>query len=99
MATTKEGKEFIMEHLTSIGNVTARPMMGEYCLYLDGVLFGGIYDERVLVKKVSENEKFNLDGVIPYKGAKEMLWIEDIENHELLRSIIFDTAQALAKKK
>ena len=32
--------------------VTTRKMMGEYILYADGKIFGGIYDDRLLVKPV-----------------------------------------------
>ena len=32
--------------------VTTRKMMGEYILYVDGKVFGGIYDDRLLVKSV-----------------------------------------------
>ena len=30
--------------------VTTRKMMGEYILYADGKIFGGIYDDRLLVR-------------------------------------------------
>lgn len=51
MSSTKEYRDFILEQLRDLPGITCRPMMGEYLLYLDGVLFGGIYDDRLLVKK------------------------------------------------
>ena len=33
--------------------VSYRKMMGEYLLYASGKLFGGIYDDRFLVKDVA----------------------------------------------
>lgn len=95
MATSKEGKDFILEQTSLLDCVTARPMMGEYLLYNDGLLFGGIYDERLLVKIVPENGKYNMEKVIPYKGAKPMYYLEDILNRELVRDIILDTCKGL----
>ena len=36
-------------------------MMGEYLLYYNGVLFGGIYDDRLLVKIVNSNKDSIVD--------------------------------------
>lgn len=98
MATSKDCKDFILEQLSVLEGITARPMMGEYLLYKDGLLFGGIYDERVLVKMVEENKMYNLEEVIPYKGAKPMYFIEEIENREFVRDIILDTCKGLPIK-
>ena len=60
MATTKEYKEFLVEQLDLLDNIIARPMMGEYLLYYNNILFGGIYDERLLIKIVESNKKYQL---------------------------------------
>ena len=54
MASTKEYRDFILEQLSEAPNITCRPMMGEFLLYSNNVLFGGIYDDRLLVKIVPE---------------------------------------------
>ena len=51
--TTKEYKDYIIEQLNLLNNITYKPMMGEYLLYYNGTLFGGIYDDRLLVKSIS----------------------------------------------
>ena len=56
MASTKEYRDFILEQLSEAPNITCRPMMGEFLLYSNNVLFGDIYDDRLLVKIVPENE-------------------------------------------
>ncbi len=91
MSTSKEYKNFILEQLDFIGKITCRSMMGEYLLYYDSVLFGGIYDNRLLVKITSNNQKFNMKKEIPYNGAKEMYMIEDLENTTNIQEIILDT--------
>lgn len=55
MSCTKEYRDYVLEQLARVPDVTCRPMMGEFLLYSEGVLFGGIYDDRLLVKIVPEN--------------------------------------------
>ena len=91
MATTKEYKDFILEQLNLLDKVTYRPMMGEYLLYYNNLLFGGIYDNKLLIKIVDSNIKYNLEKVIAYKGAKEMYLVDRIDNKDILKNIILDT--------
>ena len=95
MSTSKSYKEFIMEQLNILDNISCRAMMGEFLLYYNGVLFGGIYDDRLLVKKVDNNKKYNMEDAIPYKGAKAMYLVDDVDNQELLKDIILDTYSGL----
>ncbi len=88
-----------MEQLEHIGNVTMRPMMGEYLLYLDGLLFGGVYDMRLLVKITDTNSGYGLPEAIPYEGAKKMYMIENIEDRELTKNVILDTCKGLKASK
>ncbi|MBQ7081358.1 MAG: TfoX/Sxy family protein [Fibrobacter sp.] len=59
--------------------VTTRKMMGEYILYADGKIFGGIYDDRLLVKPVVAAKAMlpSAKLQLPYDGAKPMLRITD----------------------
>ena len=95
MASTKEYCDFILEQLIDLPGVTCRPMMGEFLLYLDGVLFGGIYDDRLLVKTIPENAEFNMTESIPYDGAKPMYLVEDVDDKEKLKDIIIKTKGGL----
>ena len=97
MATTKDYKDFILEQLNILDNITCKSMMGEYLLYYNGLLFGGIYDDRLLVKKVDNNKKYNMQESIPYESAKPMYLVDDVDNQELLRTIILDTCKDLKK--
>ena len=97
MATTKEYKDFILEQLNILDDITWKPMMGEYLLYYKGILFGGIYDDRLLVKKVDSNIKYNMEEEIPYDGAKTMFFIDNVDNQERLKNIILDTYKCLKK--
>jgi len=99
MATSKEYKEFILEQLDLLDNITCKAMMGEFLLYYEDVLFGGIYDNRLLVKIVDTNKKYNMNEQIPYESAKPMYLVEDVDNKELLKEIIIETCKGLSSKK
>ena len=99
MATSKEYKDFILEQLNLLDNISCRAMMGEYLLYYNDVLFGGIYDNRLLVKIVETNTRYNLEKQIPYESAKQMYLIEDVDNKEYLKEVIIDTYNGLLSKK
>ena len=98
MSTTKDYKDFVLEQLNILDNITYKSMMGEYLLYKNGVLFGGIYDDRLLVKIVNGNKKYNMQESIPYEGAKPMYLVDEIDNQEKLKNIILDTCEELKNK-
>ena len=65
-------------------------MMGEYIIYFQGKIIGGIYDNKFLVKP-TPSAKFLMPYAsleIPYEGAKEMLLVDDIDNKAFLRELL-----------
>jgi len=97
MATTKEYRDFILEQLNILDDIICKPMMGEYLLYYNKVLFGGIYDDRLLVKIVETNKKYKMHESIPYDGAKPMYLVDDVDNPDTLKEIVMDTYEGLKK--
>ena len=95
MATTKDYRDYILEQMNIIDNISYKPMMGEYLLYYNGLLFGGLYDNRLLVKIVNSNKKYNMKESIPYAGAKPMYLVNNVDNKDKLREIILDTCKDL----
>ena len=98
MATTKDYRDFVLEQLNLLDNITCKSMMGEYLLYYNGTLFGGIYDDRLLVKIVDSNKKYNMRESIPYESAKPMYLVDDVDNKETLKVIVLDTCKDLSIK-
>ena len=90
MASKKEYLDFILEQLSDLDEIGCRSMMGEYILYYRGKVVGGIYDNRFLVKSVKSAVALmpNAEMELPYKGAKEMLLVDDLENREFLRKLL-----------
>ena len=81
MASTKEYLDFVMEQLSGLDELSSRAMMGEYILYYRGRIFGGIYDDRLLVKPVPMALRLIQDAEMerPYDGAKEMILVDHVE--------------------
>lgn len=96
MSTTKEYKDYVLEQLTVLDDITIRPMMGEYLLYYKNQLFGGIYDDRLLVKIADTNKEYGMQESIPYKGAKPM-YLVDTDDQDTLKNIVLDTVKGLKK--
>ena len=90
MATSKDYLFYILEQLSGIEEISHRAMMGEYVLYYKGKVIGGIYDNRFLVKPVKSAVALLPDAPMetPYEGAKDMLMIEDVENHALMAELL-----------
>ena len=95
MPTSKEYRDLILDKLDSLENISYKLMMGEYLLYYNKILFGGIYDNRLLIKIVETNKDYNLEKAIPYKNAKPMYFIKDIENKKFLKEIVINTCKSL----
>ena len=101
MASTKEYLDFVLEQLSGLDEISSRAMMGEYILYYRGKVFGGIYDDRLLVKPVPSAEKLMPDAEkeLPYEGAKEMILVDDVDNREFLCKLVECMWEELPDKK
>ena len=104
MASSKEYLEFIMEQLSGLEDVSWRAMMGEYIIYYRGKIVGGIYDDRFLMKlvKAAVDRMPEAELEVPYEGAKEMLLVDNVDDKELLCSLLeamYDELPAPKKKK
>ena len=60
MATSKDYLEYVLELLREVDGISYKKMMGEYILYKNNVIFGGVYDNRFLIKKSKSLEKYHL---------------------------------------
>jgi len=97
MASSKEFRDYILEQLSDL-NPTQRPMMGEFLIYVKGVYFGGVFDDRFLIKKTETNANYGLSEECPYENAKPMYLVENIDNREYLKSLVLDTIKSLIQK-
>lgn len=87
MASSVDYLEYVLELTRKVGNITYKKMMGEFLLYSGGVLFGGVYDNRFLIKKTPSVASIGLEEELPYDGAKPMLLV-DSEDAEEIKELV-----------
>ncbi len=103
MASTKEYLDYVLEQLAA-AEIRFRPMMGEYVLYCEGRVVGGVYDDRLLLKptpsalRLMEEAGLAAQWERPYDGAKEML-LADVDRRELLCRMVRAIADAFPAQK
>ena len=90
MSSTKQSLDFILEQLSDLDAISYRAMMGEYIIYYDGRIVGGIYDDRFLVKPTKSAKAMmpNAHMELPYEGAKEMLLVDNVDSREFLKELL-----------
>lgn len=104
MASDREFTEYVCARLSEVGEISYRPMMGEYVLYANGKMIGGVYDNRLLLKptrgalRVLEAEGRTPLFDLPYPGAKQMLAVEP-EDGDLLVRLVNAISDDLPAKK
>ncbi len=100
MASSREYLDFVLEQMSALDGVAYRPMMGEYVLYCDGRVVGGVYDDRLLLKPTPGALRLMPSGStdIPYPGAKPML-TADVDDRELLCRLVASIAAELPAPK
>lgn len=89
MASGKEYLNYVLDQLSDLDGISHRAMMGEYIIYYQGKIIGGIYDDRFLVKQTKSAKELMPDAPleIPYEGANEML-LADVDNREFLAELL-----------
>ena len=98
MASSVEYLEYVLDLLQAVPLLTHRKMMGEYMLYSEDILFGGIYDDRFLLKDVpAARDAFPYEE-IPYGGARPMLLV-DSEDPVFVAEVIAEMIPQLPKPK
>ncbi|MBR0090407.1 MAG: TfoX/Sxy family protein [Lachnospiraceae bacterium] len=100
MASSKRYLEYVLDLLSELDDISYRAMMGEYVLYYRGRVFGGIYDDRFLIKPTESARRIlpDADVEIPYDGAKGMLLAKS-EDRELIANMVEAMYDELPKPK
>lgn len=77
MATQQGTIDFLLEQATGAGAVTAKPMFGEYGVYVDGKMIGSVCDDQLFVKPTLSGRAHAepVSDAPPYLGAKPQMLI------------------------
>ena len=97
MATSKDYLQFILDQLSDLPEISYRYMMWEYILYFHWKIVGWIYDNRLLLKSTekAKNLMENVKMKIPYPWSKPMIYMDNVDNSDLLKQLFEITYQEL----
>ena len=68
-------------------------MMWEYILYYQWKIVWWLYDNRLLLKSTDKVKEMvnELEMQIPYPWAKEMIYVDNVDNSDYLKELIIET--------
>ncbi len=77
MATDPKTVSFLVDQMSGAGDVSAKPMFGEYGIYCDGKMVAMACDDKLFVKPTAGGRAFagGAEEAPPYSGAKPCLLI------------------------
>jgi TfoX/Sxy family transcriptional regulator of competence genes len=103
MATQQRTIDYLLEQATRAGMVSAKPMFGEYGVYVDGKMIGSICDDQLFVKPTptGRGHAEPVSDAPPYLGAKSQMLIKTHrwDNAEWLGELLRVTAAELPTPK
>ena len=93
--------KYIADQCSGAGEIAARKMFGDYCIYCDGKIFGLICDDCLYIKPTEAGKALlrQLDMRPPYQGAKEYFFIADVDDRDYLAALVSATCKSLPEPK
>ena len=97
MASSWDFVQYIIDQCSKAGEIAVKKMMGDYCIYCNGILFGLICDGNLYVKVTDPGRKVLKEVVLrpPYPGAKDYFYVADVDDSDYLVELINVTLPAL----
>ena len=103
MATQQRTIDFLLEQASGAGAVAAKPMFGEYGVYVDGKMIGSVCDDQLFVKPTASGRAHvePVSDAPPYSGAKPQMLIaaDRWDDAEWLSELLRVTATELPSPK
>lgn len=101
MASNPDFVQYIVDQCSGAGDVSARKMFGDYCVYCDGKPFGLVSDNGFYVKPTEAGRALlrSVDMRSPYPGAKPHFYIEDVNDYDYLSALVRTTCAELPAPK
>ena len=101
MASNADFVQYIADQCAEAGEIVTRKMFGDYGIYCNGKIFGLICDDRFYLKPTEAGKALlrKVELRPPYEGAKDYFYIEDVDDHEYLSTLVRATYKALPDPK
>ena len=101
MASNPGFVQDVADPCAGAGEIITKKMFGDYAIYCDGKVFGLICDDRFYLKPTDVVRPLlrTVEMRPPYDGAKDYFYIEDIDDHDYISSLVRETCKALPEPK
>ena len=103
MTSSQATVDYILDQISSLGEVRARKMFGDYALYCNEKVVGLICEDQLFIKYTDAGKKFAKDRYtagFAYKGARESMNVTDgVDDREFITALVRLTADALPQPK
>ena len=101
MASNADFVQYIVDQCAGAGEIIAKKMFGDYCVYCNGKPFGLVCDNGFYVKPTEAGHRLLRveDMRPPYEGAKPHFYIEDVDDHDYLAALVRATCEELPDPK
>ena len=98
MASNTDFVQYIVDQCSGAGDIAVKKMMGDYCIYCNGILFGLICDNNLFVKVTEPGRAVLREEILrpPYPGARDYFYITDVDDSDYLEKLVRVTLPALA---
>jgi len=99
MASNPDFVQYIVDQCSGAGEIAVRKMMGDYCIYCNGVIFGLICDNNFYIKETDAGRAVLRNIILrpPYEGARDYFYIDDVDDSDYLTLLVTTTLPALKK--
>lgn len=83
MASDKKYLDTVLNKLDSLDDIYYKSMMGEYIIYYKNKIMAYVCDNHLFIKPTDKAKSLINNYILkpPYQNAKEMIFIEDINNY------------------
>ncbi len=97
MACDADFVQYIADQCSGAGEIVTKKMFGDYGIYCNGKIFGLICDNRFYLKPTEAGRALLRKEELrpPYDGAKDYFYIDDVDDHDYLSSLVRTTCKAL----
>lgn len=101
MASSLDFTQYVVDSIRGAGDIAFKRMFGEYGLYCNGKFFGLISDDCFFVKVTDVGLALMPEPDLrpPYPGAKNHLYIENVDDWEFLSKLVKATCAELPEPK
>lgn len=99
MASNADFVQYITDQCSGAGDIVAKKMFGDYGIYCNGMIFGLICDNRFYLKPTEAVRKLLRKEELcpPYVGSKDYFYIADVDDHDYLSMLVYETCKAASK--